>query len=468
MAFSSNFFLFAFLPIVLALQFALPAALRNAMLLLTSLLFYAFDTGYLIWLLIVSILVNHFLALWMVRSPRHRYHLLVIGIVTNLGFLFHYKYTVFIWTTVTSLFALMGVSLGHPPSIALPIGISFFTFQAISYLADVYTGLIKPAKRVTDFGAYHSLFPQLIAGPIVRYVEIESDLYRRQNSLTNLADGIFRFCLGLGKKLIIADQVGPIADRVFALPPNELSAAVAWTGILCYTLQIYFDFSGYSDMAIGLGRMLGFHFPENFNQPYRSRSITEFWRRWHITLSRWFRDYVYIPAGGNRGGPWRTYRNLFLVFILCGLWHGAGYTFVVWGLYQGAFLATERVYIHRRGRLPDGPLAWAITFIIVMIGWVFFRSATMGQAFHMLSTMFGLSQPAAVYYKLSSYLTLHTATFMLSGLFFALFPFERFSMSMGDSAPQACWRATAALAIFAYSVILLSAHSFNPFIYFRF
>jgi len=469
MAFSSNFFLFAFLPAVLALYYGAPSRARNAILLVSSLLFYAFDTGYLVWLLIFSIFINYWLAHWIARATgSRRYSLLAAGIVINLAFLLHYKYTGFIWTSAEPLFATIGIQIGQPPTIELPIGISFFTFQAISYIADVQAGLIMPAKRLIDFGAYHSLFPQLIAGPIVRYIEIEQDLYGRKNSLTDFSDGLFRFCLGLGKKLIIADQVGNISDRVFALPGNELSTAVAWTGALCYALQIYYDFSGYSDMAIGLGKMLGFHFPENFNQPYLSRNITEFWHRWHMTLSRWFRDYVYIPAGGNRHGAWQTYRNLFLVFFLCGLWHGAAYTFVVWGLYQGLFLAGERMYMHRFGKLPGGPLAWAATFTVTLVGWVVFRSTTLDQARHILATMFGLSQPTVVYYALPSYLTAYSLTFILIGLFFALVPFERFSMTLGKTLPQICGRAVAALAVFAYSVILLSAHSFNPFIYFRF
>jgi alginate O-acetyltransferase complex protein AlgI len=351
----------------------------------------------------------------------------------------------------------------------LPIGISFFTFQAISYIADVYVGRVLPARRLIDFGAYHSLFPQLIAGPIVRYVEIEKDLYERRHTVDAFSDGLFRFCIGLGKKIIIADQMGVLADAVFALPHNELTMAVAWIGVLAYAMQIYYDFSGYSDMAIGLGLMLGFKFPENFNQPYRSQSITEFWRRWHMTLSRWFRDYLYIPLGGNRRGPWRTYAHLFVVFFLCGLWHGAGYTFVVWGLYHGALLAAERVYMDRVGSLPTGPLAWATTFILVSIGWVFFRSADLGQALQMLSTMFGLSHATVTYYGLGAYLTPHKLSFLALALFFALVPFERFRFELGRHGPMAgVATATGAVLIFVYAVALLSINSFNAFIYFRF
>jgi alginate O-acetyltransferase complex protein AlgI len=369
MAFSSNFFLFGFLPVVLAIYFLSPVALRNAVLLAASLVFYAFDTGWLVWLLIVSIVLNHLVAQGLVRlTGARRDALFVIGVALNLAALLHFKYTAFIWDTVASVLAFAKVTIGPAPQIELPIGISFFTFQALSYIADVYTHKVVPARSLLNFGMYHSLFPQLIAGPIVRYVEIADAVEHRETTLSRTLEGICRFCIGLGKKLIIADTVGSIADKVFALPSNELTFALAWLGLVCYTLQIYFDFSGYSDMAIGLGKLFGFDFPENFNQPYRSRSITEFWRRWHMTLSRWFRDYVYVPLGGNRHGPWRTYRNLVIVFFLCGLWHGAAFTFVVWGLYHGVLLIIERLYMARFGELPRGPLAWATTLLLVMIG----------------------------------------------------------------------------------------------------
>jgi alginate O-acetyltransferase complex protein AlgI len=469
MAFSSNFFIFAFLPTVLVLYFLAPYGARNAILLAASMLFYAFDAGYRAWLLIISILLNHVVARALSRPlGARRGYILAAGIAANLAFLLHFKYSNFLYDAFRSFSVLLGLDIGEADRIGLPIGISFFTFQAISYLADVYTGKIEPARRLVDFGAYHALFPQLIAGPIVRYAEIENDLYRKRGSIGEVADGIFRFCIGLAKKIAIADQSGTIADRVFALPADELSASVAWIGVACYTLQIYYDFSGYSDMAIGLGRMLGFTFPENFNQPYRSRSITEFWRRWHMTLSRWFRDYVYIPLGGNRSGPWRTYANLCMVFFLCGLWHGAGYTFILWGLYHGFLLVGERLYVHRFGALPRGLGMWALALLLVMIGWVIFRSATLAQAMHFLSTMFGLSQPTIVYYELPAYLTPNSATFILIGVFFALAPFEKFSMRLGDTVAQVCARATCAVVLFAYALVLMSAHSFNPFIYFRF
>jgi alginate O-acetyltransferase complex protein AlgI len=373
-----------------------------------------------------------------------------------------------LWGAASDLLSPIHFDLGRPPAIVLPIGISFFTFQALSYIADVYTGHIRPARRLVDFAMYHSLFPQLIAGPIVRYSEIERAIYYRRSTLDGVAAGISRFCIGLGKKLIIADNMGAVVDPIFALPHNELSTSVAWLGLLCYTLQIYFDFSGYSDMAIGLGKILGFEFPENFNLPYRSQSITEFWRRWHMTLSRWFRDYVYIPLGGNRKSPWRTYFNLFIVFFLCGLWHGAGYTFVLWGLYHGALLVLERLYRDRFGALPRGIGAWAISFLLVMFGWVLFRSPDLATSLNYFATLFGLVHPNVAYYGFLYFLTPQKAAFLVIGLFFALAPLERFRYELTGGVGIAGARAATSLAILAYAVLLLSANSFNPFIYFRF
>jgi alginate O-acetyltransferase complex protein AlgI len=469
MAFSSNFFIFAFLPIILSVYFVSPARAKNVVLLVASMAFYAFDAGPLVWLLIISIVLNHIAGHAIAqRTGNARRGVFIVVVTANLGFLLYYKYAAFLWMAATPALAYVGVHLGKAPIIDLPIGISFFTFQAISYIADIYQGRTLPARRMVDFGAYHSLFPQLIAGPIVRYVEVEHELYEKRGSLEGVTDGLFRFCIGLGKKLILADTMGSLADSVFALPANELTTAIAWVGVVAYTLQIYYDFSGYSDMAIGLGQMLGFKFPENFNQPYRALSVTEFWRRWHMTLSRWFRDYVYIPLGGNRLGPGTTYRNLFIVFFLCGLWHGAGYTFVFWGLYHGFWLAAERMYVTHVGPLPKGPLAWARTLLIVMVGWVFFRANSMEQAFHFLSTMSGFSSATVVYYDLATFLIPRNIFFIVWGLFFAFYPFERFSMRL-DGAPWLMTLKGASVILLAvYAVALLQVNSFNPFIYFRF
>jgi alginate O-acetyltransferase complex protein AlgI len=469
MAFSSNFFLFAFMPAALAVYFATPSSQRNPVLLAISLVFYAFDAGWLASLLIVSIVLNHAAAKAIATtSGRLRLAVFAGAVAANLALLFYYKYMHFAWTAAAPLLAEMKIHVGGAPQIVLPIGISFFTFQALSYIADVYRGQIAPARRLVDFGMYHSLFPQLIAGPIVRYAEIEAAIYRRHSGLDDVADGVFRFCIGLGKKIVIADNMGAVVDPIFSLPHGELGVPVAWLGLLAYTLQIYFDFSGYSDMAIGLGRILGFQFPENFNLPYRSQSFTEFWHRWHMTLSRWFRDYLYIPLGGNRRGPWRTYRNLFAVFLLCGLWHGAGYTFVAWGLYHGTMLVIERIYRNRFGPLPQGPLPWAATFLLLMLSWVLFRSPDLATAAHYFAVLFGLSQPTAVYYGFWYFFTVQKATFLVVGLVFALAPLESYSYRLTGGAAAVAARSAIALAVYVYAVLLLAANSFNPFIYFRF
>lgn len=470
MAFSSNFFLFAFLPTVLALHYAAAPAYRNHVLLTASLVFYAFDAGWLTWLLIASILFNHFAGRMLAEIKRGAgsVPLFAACVAVNLLPLLHYKYTVFIWNSAALPLSALGIRLGPAPGVVLPIGISFFTFQAISYIADVYAGRVKPPRRLVDFGAYHSMFPQLIAGPIVRYIEVENAVLRRRWSLDRAADGVFRFCIGFGKKIIIADTMAGVVNPVFALPGNELTSGIAWFAVLCYTLQIYYDFSGYSDMAIGLGKLFGFDFPENFNQPYRSRSITEFWRRWHMTLSRWFRDYVYIPLGGNREGSSTTYRNLLIVFVLCGLWHGAGLTFLIWGLYHGVLLVGERLYRNHVSPLPTGMVSWLVAFLLVMIGWVFFRAADLNQAWDFLMTMFGLRGPTVVYYGLLSFAVPQKLFFVGWGLVFAFVPFEWFSWRMDGGPLVFAGKAFTAIAVFGYGVLMLAANSFDPFIYFRF
>jgi alginate O-acetyltransferase complex protein AlgI len=468
MAFSSNFFLFAFLPVVLAIYFASPMALRNGVLLAASLAFYAFDAGWTIWVLLASIIVNYLAALQIARlEGTQRYAVFAVAAAANLALLLHYKYTGFLWDAASRTLAAFDLHLPALAPIQLPIGISFFTFQALSYIADVHAGVVKPAARLVDFGMYHSLFPQLIAGPIVRFVEVERAVYQRFTTLDAMAEGGCRFCIGLGKKLIIADTMGMIADPIFKLSSGQISLYAAWLGLVAYTLQIYFDFSGYSDMAIGLGRMFGFNFPENFNQPYRSRSITEFWRRWHMTLSRWFRDYLYIPLGGNRCGPWRTYRNLVVVFFLCGLWHGAGYTFVIWGLYHGALLVVERLYRTYWGELPRGFFAWATTLLLVMIGWVIFRAPTLAHAIAYLSALFGLGGNESGY-VLTSSLGPEQMIALAVGLFCSLVPFESASWRLSGSSPAIAGKAVFALAVLSYAIALLAVRSFNPFIYFRF
>ena len=470
MVFSSQLFIYGFMPIFFALYYFTANQYKNWLILAASLIFYAAGAGSTVLVLLASIWVNQFLAVRMAPAPRvRRRALLTIGILLNLLGLGYYKYGTFVWQLAGDAAAVIGIhSLPEASSIPLPIGISFFTFQAISYLVDVYRHEIPAAGSYGEFATYHSLFPQLVAGPIVRYREIKSEMQQRRIDRAALTEGAYRFCLGLGKKMVIADNLGAVADAAFALPASELNAGQAWLGIFCYALQIYFDFSGYSDMAIGLGRLLGFHFPENFDQPYRSASITEFWRRWHMTLSRWFRDYVYIPLGGSRCGNFRTFFNLWIVFFLCGLWHGAGLTFVVWGLYHGLLLILERFADTRLRWRPSGAPGVAASFVLVTIGWVFFRSPTLAAAEHYLAAMFLLGPGTSDIPSVMFYLTPDVIFYLAIGAFFAFAPLDRLSRLRFDRPAVMASQIGLSSASLVYSSLLLAANSFNPFIYFRF
>jgi len=408
MIFSTPIFLYAYFPAVIAAYFGVKALFAragvgaslwagNIVLLLASLLFYWWGETYLSLLLWLSIGFNYLIGLWIGKAGgRNGSNLpLIVGVVVNLGFLVAFKYGNFL---LANIGALIGIDLApfifkpeNPdPAAQQIIGISFFTFQAMSYLIDLNRGEVKTEKSVPALALYISLFPQLVAGPIVRYQEVAEQLRERTWRDHDVAMGMERFIVGLFKKVVIADEVGKISDAVYAIAGGDdpLTSPVAWLGAIAYALQIYFDFSGYSDMAIGLGRMFSFRFPENFMHPYKSRSIQEFWRRWHMTLSRFFRDYLYIPLGGNRVGPVRQYMNLWAVFLLCGLWHGASWAFVIWGAWQGVFLSLERT---RFGRwLINSPRALQHVYVtgVFLLGWVFFRSTSIGQAGNMFEGMF--------------------------------------------------------------------------------
>jgi alginate O-acetyltransferase complex protein AlgI len=469
MVFSTNLFLFVFLPVFLACLLVLPGRFRNAFILLASLVFYAAGSGVFVWILLFSIVWNYYAAHVMAKN-RSRL-VLSIAVAVNLALLAYFKYANFFWYEFSSFLAGLGVSIESPLlSIVLPIGISFYTFQAVSYLVDVYRDTVKPANSLIGFGMYLANFPQLIAGPIVRYSEIQKNLFHRPITLNGFSEGIYRFCIGLGKKILLADATGEIADAIFALPANELTTPLAWLGVTAYTLQIYFDFSGYSDMAIGLGKMMGFTFPENFNQPYRSSSITEFWRRWHMTLSNWFRDYLYIPLGGNRCGRARTYFNLFTVFLLCGLWHGAAYTFIAWGMFHGVLLTVERILFNRYGVRPYGIAGGLVTLVLVMLGWVLFRSDSIGAAWVYMLSMFGAGEGVQGFFGPAYYLT-HDRIFILCvAILIALVPFEKLKAIADDSRGSFYLLAKRvfSLAVLSLVAIELAGKMFNPFIYFRF
>ncbi len=392
MVFCSLIFLFAFLPVVLAGYFLLRKTFaRNIFLLGASLFFYAWGEIRFVWIMLASILANYILAILIEdsKTTSKQKLLLAVTIVVNLGLLAFFKYSNWIVQNLNSMLT----TLDHAPivfkNVQLPLGISFFTFHALSYVIDVYRKQAKAQRNPVNLALYISLFPQLVAGPIIRYHDVCDQLIARTVNVDKFAEGVRRFVTGLGKKMLIANMVAGPADKIFALSTTQITPELAWLGAICYTLQIYFDFSGYSDMAIGLGLMFGFRFLENFNYPYIAQSIREFWQRWHISLSNWFRDYLYIPLGGNRKGELRTCLNLVTVFFLCGLWHGASWTFVFWGLYHGFFLGLERLGF---GKVLDRiarPIRHIYTLAVVVVGWVFFRANTFPQAVAMCQAMVG-------------------------------------------------------------------------------
>ena len=475
MLFSEPIFLFFFLPAVLGLYFVLPARLHNAMLLLASLFFYGWGEPKLFLLLPVCITLNWWFGLWIGRTrgtPRGR-RALFVAVAVNLGILVVFKYADFVVDNVDALLQAVGVRALPRPHIALPLGVSFFTFQAMSYVIDVHRGESPPSKSWLALATWKSFFPQLIAGPIVRYRDLREQLATHAVTRAGFALGVERFVVGLAKKMVVANTVAVPADRIFALPPAELSTATAWLAVVCYAVQIYFDFSGYSDMAIGLGHMFGFRLKENFAYPYASRSITEFWRRWHISLSSWFRDYLYIPLGGNRGKPWRTWFNLLTVFALCGFWHGASWVFVVWGLFHGAFLVLERLGLGRALERLGAPLCRVYTLVVVLAGWVFFRAETLPSAVGILRTMAGLggarplAQPAALF--VDPRLVLALVAGAIGSAPFV--PWLKGVVARG-STPVRHIAVTAGAACVGFllvvSAMLMAAGTYNPFIYFRF
>ncbi len=481
MVFSSAIFLFLFLPLVLLGHWLAGQRFRNLFLLFASLIFYAWGEGIYVAVMILSIIGNYFFGrlldseIW-----QHRRKLLLgIMLALNLLPLFYFKYCIFLLNNINLM---LGVDkqLSVPNEIHLPIGISFFTFQAMSYLIDVYRKTNKAQQSIFSVGLYIALFPQLIAGPIVRYHDVAEQIKKRAQTLTLFASGVERFIFGLGKKMLIANPLGYIADSVFSLPASELTVLTAWLGILCYALQIYFDFSGYSDMAIGLGRMLGFRFLENFNFPYIAKSVREFWQRWHISLSRWFRDYLYISLGGNRNGTFMTARNLFIVFLICGLWHGASWNFVIWGLLHGSFLVLERGRWGVLLQTLPKVIQHAYVLLIVLTAWVFFRAETLDISLNYLSFMYSLSDTWDLHTKIAIqldtkfYVTFVVAILLSTPLYQQILTSIKARISHQEAikivTPVVSTVGTVALlaAIFTLVSMEIATGSYNPFIYFRF
>jgi alginate O-acetyltransferase complex protein AlgI len=485
MVFSSSVFLFLFLPIVLAVYFLLPGLrVKNVFLVLASLIFYAWGELFFVLIMLVSIACNYGFGLVVDRLRENRKaarRAVAAAIVVNLGLLAFYKYANFFVDNLNVLLNAVGAVEIKLSPVHLPIGISFFTFHAISYIVDIYRRDANVQKNPLNVGLYISLFPQLVAGPIVRYGHVSQQITDRRVLFPDFVAGTERFVIGLGKKMIFANTFGAVADDIFGSPAQQLPFGPAWIGLISYTLQIFFDFSGYSDMALGLGRMFGFHFRENFDYPYISGSIREFWRRWHISLSSWFRDYLYIPLGGSRISASRTRLNLLVVFFLCGLWHGAKWNFVLWGLFHGFFLALERTRWSRiLERLP-APVRHAYAMLVVSFGWVLFRSTSLSDATHYFAALLGLSHGAGIEID---YTLFHNAWFIVL-----------LAMAVPASTPIIPWLSTrwsttrsslrpgfAAVFQFVMSAasvlwmglimvvcaMFLANGTYNPFIYFRF
>ena len=470
MVFSSNIFLFFFLPVFLVAYFLTPRRFRNYTLLLFSLVFYAYGAPDFVFILIGECILNFFLVKYMAKTQKRsaKRWLCALSILLPLSLLLYYKYAHFFVENLLTLYQHFNSQLSTVNSqlstVIMPIGISFFTFQSITYTLDVYRGVTPPSNKVTDYVLYIMMFPQLIAGPIVNYNSVAAQLIERESTMEDRAVGFYRFIIGLSKKVLIANTLASYADKVFAMNYADLSSGTAWIAILSYTFQIYFDFSGYSDMAIGLGKMMGFRFPENFNNPYTSRSITEFWKRWHITLGSFIMNYLYIPLGGNRKGKGRTYLNLWVCFLLSGLWHGAAWNFVLWGAFHGLFICLDKV---RNGKRKT--FSVFLTFFIVSMGWVLFRVENLSAIGGFYKALFAFRGGASVYADhlfwftfvmaiLFSFLTLSKAGQRLQDKLFADHYSKRLSWVMF----------VICLILLVLSAGSLCVSDFNPFIYFRF
>ena len=462
MVFSSIIFLFYFLPAILILYYLSSKKHKNLVLFLGSLFFYAWGEPVYVSILLLSTAFNYFMGMVLEQTPKSKKKsVLVINVIINLAFLVFFKYTNFLIDTVNLI-------LPHDiPTlkITLPIGISFFTFQAMSYVIDVYRGTAKAQKKYVDFATYITLFPQLIAGPIVRYNSIDEQLSKRRETIEGFTMGVATFTAGLAKKVLLANNIGMLWENISSTAVTEISVLTAWLGVVAYAFQIYFDFSGYSDMAIGLGRMFGFEFEKNFNYPYISRSITEFWRRWHISLSTWFKEYVYIPLGGNRLGKKRMYLNLFIVWTLTGVWHGAGMNFVFWGVYYALILIFEKGFLMKYLEKIPGIIRNAYTMMLVLIGWVLFASANFTQAMSYIGAMFGRNAAGFsddfFIYNLSSYKVLLIVS-LLSATPLPKKIWEKISKH------RISYTFVAVIISLILCVAYLIDSSYNPFLYFRF
>jgi alginate O-acetyltransferase complex protein AlgI len=475
MVFSSSLFLIWFLPVFLLTYFIIPYKYRNWLALFASIFFYSWGAPKFIFVILGTTFLDFHLVKWMAasKSKLHRRLLLTLSVSVNLGLLFYFKYSNFFIENFDALLKVFGINGIMWTKLVLPIGISFYTFETVTYVVDVYRRVQAPLTKFWDYQLYIILFPKLIAGPIVRYHEIADQIVDRRASETtdNRLLGMFRFIIGLAKKVLIANVLGAEVDRIFALGPLNITTPTAWIGIIAYSFQIYFDFSGYSDMAIGIAKMIGFTFPENFNNPYISRNITEFWRRWHMTLGRWMKDYLYIPLGGSRvNSKARLFLNLWLVFLISGLWHGAAWNFVVWGGFHGLFLILDRLFLIRFtqkiGKIPSVMM----TYVITLVGWVLFRATDLHEAGLYIKKMFSFSGDFPAWR-----FDTHFWMILAIGAFFAFFGMikgvenwqERY-LKVPWSTGTAWIGGLVAIILLIYCMASLTTSGFNPFIYFRF
>lgn len=498
MIFSSNLFLFAVLPAIVITYHLCPVSFRNVFLFVVSLLIYFWSCGPAVILLVACVVFNYFAGKLMTRCSDAKAGLVFgIAITSNLLLLVYYKYGSFLCAQISTALHFIVIDWNPYLKVTLPLGISFFTFKAISYQFEVYRQVTPPAASFVNFGTYLTMFPQIAAGPIARYSETRQELQSRCTSIDLVFDGIQRFSFGLGKKVLIANSLGSVVDKIFNMGSGELTTPHAWLGAICFSFQIYYDFSGYTDMAIGMGNFLGFRFPENFNQPYRAQNITEFWRRWHMTLSFWFRDFLFLPMeytmahwwqntdgktgrfrqawtarwNGIRGPAYRTCLSFVVVFSLCGLWHGAAWTFITWGVYHGFLLATELVIKRKFKWQSSGVTGTTLTFFLLTLGWVLFRADSLKKSWGYLQTLFGFHTVGSTfnYFPLRYYLQNDVIFYLAVAAIFAWLPVEKFNRIFKDDRPlQVFCRGGAALLMLTYSAIVLSTAGFNPFIYFRF
>ncbi|OHD66427.1 MAG: hypothetical protein A2176_06785 [Spirochaetes bacterium RBG_13_51_14] len=478
MGFTSIIFLFYFLPLVILFHAAAPKKIRSLFFLASSYLFYLWGSPTGAVILFASSIVDYLLAgsIGRTRRPGTKKLLLGLSVSINIIILIYFKYANFFIGEINGVLNLLNMAAIPWKDVIFPLGISFITFHKISYLTDIYYGTAKPAESFTAYALYLAMFPKLLQGPIMRYNTISGEIVSHAGTLDSMFQGCIRFCVGLAKKVLIADALGHVVDAIFRLDSSSLTVGLSWIGVVFYSFQIYFDFTGYTDMAIGIGRMFGFTFTENFNRPYISQTFTEYWRRWHITLGNWFREYLYIPLGGNRAGRFNTYRNLWIVFIVTGLWHGANWTFIIWGLFHGLFIFLDRIFWLKITKRIPVALNIALTYFLLLVGWVFFRSDTIGGALYYLGRMFDFTKinnmpttimPASIIGNREIFVVVLAAilSFFPDSWFVQIKDAAAVRMSEGLITGL---KAVSAAVLFVLSLVSIINSSFNPFIYFRF